>query len=388
MNRSRWTLLLVLLALSAWPALSASNKKISVEELRDMLGSLRQAGKNDEAIAAQLSQIELTDALSPAAMNSMANLVTGPLSTEQMYVLEARSSMLPPPESDLPTAPAPDAAAQQAMLTKAAAYVSKTYSQLPRLTASRMIARFQDGVDATPQYSSIQGGITDNRDPTFEPARHPIRLMNTKTDTVESENGVEKLAKDKTQWGPNGVIASVGPLLTLNTAMQEIVSNGNPHWLRWQTINGKPAAVYTFSIEKKKTHFSVVYCCFPQTDTTGSVHIASPISAAPNTTPGNMQNNVQWNNFKASAGYRGELYLDPDSGTVLRLITEAQFKPTDFVHYEDIRTDFAAINIGGKTLVVPIRTFNISEIVPNGDANAAHFSIRHQLVTQDFKDYK
>ncbi len=379
-----WILLLSLITPSAW---SASNKKLSVEELRDMLTSLQHEKKTDEETATQLKQTELTEQLTAATMNSMAPLISGPLSTEQMYVLEARSSMLPPPASDIPTAAAPDAAAQQAMLAKAQDYVSKSYAQLPHLTASRMTARFQDAMVAPPTYSSIQGGIADNKDPVFEQSKTWVRLMNTKADTIESENGIEKFVKDKTPWGPNGLAASVGPTLTLNTAMQEMASNGNPKWLRWQSINGKQVAVYSFSVEKKKTHFSILYCCFPQTDTTGTTHVGSPISAGANI-PGNMQNNVQWGSFKASSGYHGELFLDPDTGTVVRLITEADFKPSDFVHHEAVRTDFAPMTIGGKILVVPIRSFTVAEIVPNGDANAARFTIRHQFVTQDYKDYK
>lgn len=377
---------ILLLSLIVPPARSASNKQISVEELRSLLTTLQQEKKNDEETATQLKQTELTEQFTAATMNSMAPLISGPLSTEQMYVLEARSSMLPPPASDIPTAVAPDAAAQQAMLSKAQDYVSKSYAQLPHLTAARMTARFQDAMVAPPTYSSIQGGITDNKDPVFEQAKVWVRLMNTKADTIESENGIEKFIKDKTQWGPNGLAASVGPPLTLNTAMQEIASNGSPKWLRWQSINNKQIAVYSFSIEKKKTHFSVLYCCFPQTDTTGTTHVASPISAGANI-PGNMQNNVQWGSFKASSGYHGELFLAPDTGTVVRLITEADFKPSEFVHHEAIRTDFAPMTVGGKTLVVPIRSFNVAEIVPNGDANAARFTIRHQFVTQDYKDY-
>jgi hypothetical protein len=385
MNRFRWILLLLLTASPAW---SASYKKMSVQELHNTLTSLQHAQKNDSEVATELKQIELTEELTATTMNTMVSLIPGPLSTEQMYVLQARSAMLAPPTSDLPTAPAPDSAAQQAMLAKAADYVSKTYAQLPHLKVSRMTARFQDGVDAPPTYSSIQGGISDNKDPIFEQAKLFVRLMNTKTDTIESENGIEKLAKDKTQWGPNGVIASIGPVLTLNTAMQEIVSNGNPKWLRWETVNGKQAAVYSFTIEKKKTHFSIVYCCFPSTDTTGTTHVDAPMRAAAGSTPGNMQNRVEWSNFKAGAGYHGELFLDSDSGTVVRLITQAQFKPSDFVHYEDIRTDFSPTTVGGKILVVPTRSFTVAEIVPNGDANAAHFTIRHQFVTEDYKDYQ
>jgi tetratricopeptide (TPR) repeat protein len=380
----------ILLLSATVPALfAAETKRITVAQLQDILSGLQHAQKSDAEIANQLKQIELTEELTSATMNSMASLVPGPLSTEQMYVLEARSSMLAPPDTDLPKAPAPDGATQHAMLAKASDFASKTYPNLPLLTANKMTARFQDDLEAQPGYGAMHASISNNSDPVFNQATLYVRLMNTHTTRFESDHGVEKIAEDKTQWGPNGMVASVGPALTLSTAVHEIMANGNPSWLRWETINGIKVAVYSFEVDKKKAHFAVNYCCFPDTDTVGVIHYSTTASASGTHTPGgNLQNSVDWKNFKASTGYRGELFVEPDSGTIVRLITEAQFKPTDFVHYEDIRTDYAPVNLGGKALIVPIRAFNVAEVVPNGDANAARVTVRHQYVTQDFKDYQ
>jgi tetratricopeptide (TPR) repeat protein len=386
MKRLGWILLLIAAAPSL---LSADAKKLTVGQLQDMLTGLHSSKKSDEEVANQLKQIELTEELTTATMNSMVSLIPGPLSNEQMYVLEARSSILAPPDTDLPRTPAPDAAVQQAMLVKAAEYASKTYPQLPHLFATRMTARFQDGVEAPPTYGGMHEHIGNSSDPIFSQASQYVRLMNTHTSAAESNNGVEKIAEDKTKWGPNGMAASVGQALTLNTAVQEIMSNGDPKWLRWETINGHQFVVYTFAVDKKKTRFSINYCCFPDTDTVGNLHYnATTGPSATHVAQGNLQNSVDWKNFKTGSGYHGELFVDPDSGAIVRLITEAEFKPTDFVHYEDIRTDYASMPIGSKNLVVPVRSFTIAELVPNGDSNAARQTMRHQFVTQDYKAYQ
>jgi len=392
MKRFGWMLVL-LLALPALPVLSASTKKITVQELKDLLTSAQAANKNDDEVSLQLKQVELTEELTFATMNSLSNLIPGKLSTEQLYVLEARSAVLPPPASDLPSAPAPDAGAQQSMLAKASDYASKTYPQLPRLTATKMTARFQDGVEAMPTNTGMHAQINQNNDPLWEEKSLYIRLKAITTDTSESENGVEKApaTKDKTQWGQNGIVTSISPAISLNEIMQQAVSNGSPKFLRWETIDGKQIAVYSFAVDKKKTHYSVVYCCFPDTDTAGimsSTKSSAQTSGGGSTTKGNLQTVSDWKNFKSNVGYRGELFVDPDSGTVVRTITQAEFKPSDFVHYENIRTDYAPMPIGGKSLVVPIRIFTLAEVVPNGDSFAGHYSVRHDLVTQDFKDYQ
>ncbi|WP_263353843.1 hypothetical protein [Acidicapsa acidisoli] len=391
MNRFRWILVLLAMAAPAW---SASNKKISVQDLNDLLTSLQDAKKSDEDVAAQLKQVELTEELTSTTMNTFTDRIPGPLSTEQLYVLEARSAALPPPASDLPAAPAPDAAAQQAMLAKAAEFATKTYPQLPHLTATKLTGRFQDGVEAIHTYTGANHNLSQSDDPLWEQTRLYVRLLGTHTETIESENGIEKIpaTKEKPQWGPNGQVASLGPALTLNTVVQEAMANGSPKFLRWEKVNGNQTAVFSFAIDKKKTHFAVNYCCFPNTDTAGLINYGSGAGSSPSTgggaTGSNFQSVSDWKPFKANVGYHGEIFLDPDSGTVVRTITMASFKPSDFVHSETIRTDFAPRPVGDKTLIVPVRSFTISEVVPNGDSFAAHYSVRHQMVTQDYKDYQ
>jgi len=387
MKRFGWTLVLLALAAPAW---SASNKKISVQELKDQLNSLHSASKSDEEVALQLKQVELTEELTPATMSSLVDLLPGKLSTEQIYVLEARSSMLAPPVADLPTAPAPDAAAQQAMLAKAVEFATRTYPQLPPLSATKLTGRFQDGVEAIHTYTGANHNLTQNDDPLWEQTRLYVRLLTTHTETVQIDNGIERApaVKDKTLWGPNGQVASVGTIMALNAILQEATASGNPKWLRWETINGKQAAVYSFAVDKKKTRFAVVYCCFPNTDTAGLINYGGGPSTGGGATGSNFQTVSEWKPFKVSSAYHGEIFIDPDAGTVVRTITMADFKPSDFVHYESIRTDYAPRPVGDKILVVPVRRFSLAEVVPNGDSFAAHYSVRHNLLTEDYKDYQ
>jgi hypothetical protein len=403
MKRFEWVLLLVAVAPTL---LSASSRKMTVAELQDMLTGLYHSQKSDEQVANELKQIELTEELTGAAMNSMAHLVNGPLSTEQMYVLEARSAMLAPPDTDIPKAAAPDAAAQQALLEKAEDYAAKTYPQLPRLTAAHLVARFQDGAQTIQSFSGVNVRIGDGSDPLWRQINHYTRLVNTRTDTVEIDNGIEKPGgKDTTPWGRNGLVNSILPILPLNLLMSETLSSGKPRFLRWETIAGHRTAVFAFAVGKKKSHYALDYCCFPETSSVGNVLYGgrgpsggaslSPangnLAASPFSHPagnGNLSNVSDWDPFKTKSGYHGELFLDPDSGVVLRTIVEAEFKPSAFVHYEDIRVDYAPMRIGGKTLYVPVRSFTIAEVVPNGDSFVTRYAVRHQFVTQDYRDFR
>ena len=95
--------LIVALLMAVAPAWSA-NKKITVAQLKDMLVSFQQQPpKSDQDVATALKQVELTEELTRTVMNGLASALPGPLATEQLYVLEARSAMLAPPAADIPT---------------------------------------------------------------------------------------------------------------------------------------------------------------------------------------------------------------------------------------------------------------------------------------------
>jgi hypothetical protein len=179
-----------------------------------------------------------------------------------------------------------------------------------------------------------------------------------------------------------------GPLLT--SVIQEAQAAGELNWLRWETVNGKTAAVYTYSVDKKKTHYAVNYCCFPNIEQAGVIRSSPPTSGA-SLTPsvhGNFQTATDWTNFKATPPYHGEVFVDPDSGIVVRLIAQVEFKTSDLVHQEDERIDFGPVKVGDKMLVLPVKSIIDTEVVPNGDSGGGKFSLRRTLFTTEYQDYK
>lgn len=394
MKRFGWILVILLMASPAWAA-----KKVTVQQLKDLLVSLQQAKKADAEVASELKQVELSEELTRSAMNSLIDYVPGPYSTEQIYVLEARSAVLAPPAADLPATPTPDAAAQKALLDKAVDYTAKTYKQLPPLTATKTTIRFQDNMEAMAASSGMHSSAKEmSSNPALVVASQFVHYINSTETPVETENGIEKLptAKDKTPWGANAQIALQGQGPALSTVLDEAQAAGKINWLRWETVNGKQTAVFTFAVDKKKSHYTVNYCCFPDSDQTGSVRFTGQNGAgAPGGSAGggggakgNLQTTTRWNNYKATVPYHGEIFIDQDTGIVVRLISEAEFKPSEVVHQEDQRIDYGPVTVGGKMLVLPVKTVINTEVVPNGDSGAGKFSTRHTLFTSEYKNYQ
>lgn len=384
MKRIVWILVLLMAAPHAWAA-----RKITVSQMDDLLHSLQQSKKTDAEVATELEQIELTEELPPATLSRLVDSSPGKFSTEQLYVLEARSAVLTPPTVDLPTIPAPDAAAQKALLDKATNYVNNIYAQLPHLAATKTTQRFQDNMEAVPTAESFRSGtyageLAANGDY----AASIIHYINATETPVESQNGADILSKtkDSTRWGANAMIALQGQGPVLSTVLHEAQAAGEINWLRWETVLGRTTAIFAYSVDKNTSRYAVNYCCFPNTSTAGATKVGFGVISPGGL--GNMQATTEWKNFKATVPYHGEIFIDQRTGIVLRLITEAEFKSSDAVQLENQRIDYGLVTVGGKPMVLPVITMIDTEVLANGNAGAGKYALRRTLFTTTYKKYQ
>jgi hypothetical protein len=160
-------------------------------------------------------------------------------------------------------------------------------------------------------------------------------------------------------------------------------------------INGKPAAVFAFTVPLGKSHLDVSVCCFPNITQAGIATFYTGTTAATlgggasggGGVAGNFQTSTDWHSFQTMAAYHGELFIDPESGIVLRMITEAELKPSDVVHELDARVDFGPVKVSNQVLIEPLKTFVNTLVVPNGDSGAATYTTRRTLFTSEYRDY-
>jgi hypothetical protein len=367
MKRSGWILVLLIAASPAWAA-----KKVTVQQLKDLLVSMQQYKKTDAEVADQLKEIELNEELAGRAANSLKSYLPGPLSGVQVEILKEQSAFLAPPASDLPATPAPGAAAQQAILAKAADFASRVYVRNPHLSVTKTTLRFEDHVITT---DSIGLRSTNT-------LLGPIQLVDNQVDLVETDKGVEKTAasRAKTKWGEYGEISEGEPGTNLGDLFLEASSSGKIGWVRWQLIDGRKTAVFSFAVEKEKSHFDVSYCCFPKTTT--ATHVVWSLA------PGAIQSVSTWEPFKKVVGYHGELFINPDTGLVVRVITRAEMKPTDLVLREDRRIDYGSVVLAGKAYLLPRFSVTAMVAVPNGDNNTVTSTIRHTFFLASYQNYK
>jgi hypothetical protein len=103
---------------------------------------------------------------------------------------------------------------------------------------------------------------------------------------------------------------------------------------------------------------------------------------------GAIQSVSTWDTFNKVVGYHGEFFIIPNTGIVVRVITRAEMKPTDFVSKEDRRIDYGPVVIDGKAYLLPRVSVTAMEAVPNADNSTKTCTFRHTLFHVSYQNYK
>ncbi len=385
-------LILLTIALAATLPLAAATTKATVQQLDTLLADMHKQSKSDDQVANALREIELTEQLLPSVMNSFVQYQPGPQTVVQIRVLALSSALLPPPPADVPDTPPPDQATQAAIIARATDYAAKQFAQLPKLTSDKTTLRYQNGEELV-RAQNAAGSHMGHTDLGLDPASQYLRFLGQTSATIVTQGGAEILpakAKNQDPAGPNGQISPVGVGPVLSSVLLE-AGSGSLTWLRWETIDGKQMAVFSFAVNRKQSHYQVDYCCFPKTENNGTHIGMTPMGVglgggkAP--TSENLGTATSFEPFKSVVGYHGEVFVDPETGAVARLIVRADLKPTDFIQQEDTRIDYGPVEASGKTYLVPTRNILLTTMVPSGNS-FGKFTTRRTLFDVSYSNYE
>lgn len=356
----------------------ADGKPLSIDQLRTLVTELNQTKKSDDEVAASLMRVTLAERLESEVVDTLAPLLPGPFSKEQLELLESLSAALPQSTALQPTLPPLDAAGQTDLLAKAKAYLARTASGTPRITAIKSIKRYQNGGKLAATYSG--GGLSDAGTSTAQGSSPYIKLIDSDTAWAFFVDAAEQPAKeiDTTHWGSNGKVNPTLPPLFANTLFQEASQNGALHFVRWESVRTRRLAVFAYALNKKQSHYAINYCCFPVSNSTGS----------PTGGTATFQSESDWKPFKTSAPYHGEIFIDAETGAIRRTVTVADLKKFDYVHTESILLDYGLTVVGQNPVLVPSDSILDANITPNGESFAGGYSNRHMLITASYSAYK
>ena len=311
-----------------WSAFAATS--ITVDQLnKEVFASQRES---DSKVAARISTLHLTERLSGAKLTAMEAALPGPESRQALVMLADQSEFLNPPAAEMPNTPAPSFADQRAIISRTIDYVTSMELRLPNLLATRETIHFED---------SPPGLKVDSSGGNFNPAA-PLHPVSRTTAIVSYRDGKDFLqAAGKEQSAATiatrglSSFGEFGPILS--TVLIDL-PHGKLAWGHWEQHAGKPVAVFIFSVPKASSHYAVRFCC------------------------------VGTRAFQQFSGYRGEITINPEDGTILSLTLLADFSQDDPITRADMMVEYSPVELGGRIYYCPSKSVALS-IAPESAAD-------------------
>jgi hypothetical protein len=313
----------MILLLLAPAGLLGAQAQVTIAQLQHFLISKQAASESDTDVANRLGSVVLSEQLTPLTLSRLlAGADIGPKTAEQLQLLAFASVFNPPPRSELPANPVPDAAAQKKIISSAVSYVNTTLQQLPDFLATRTTLSFEKTVVKTDS-------------PRARPTA-AMQLVRESHGEVSFRNGREledsaSTVSGLTTWGEFGPI--------LKTILSDSFV-GHVEWSRWQTSQtGTLLAVFRFTVPRSASHYLIDFCCYRKS-----------------------KDDPQEFSFRDRPGYHGELYLDPTTSIIDRITLQAELTLADPVTASSIAVQYGHVDIGGKDYVCPLQGIAISEV--------------------------
>ena len=298
--------------------------RLTVAELEHELAKL---GRNsDKAAAHRLSSMALAERWNTAALLSWKRRLPGAESWAALVSLaDAAAFLRPPPSAVLNDAP-PDAEARQQMLSRTIDYLLHAIPRLPDFFATRTTVHYRE-----PEIQVGQTWKTAIADRT-------LHATGDSRTTVLYRNGYEVFDFGKTltelpeldnqNLSTSGIFGPILSFIMMDIAGSDLV------WNRWQQGAGGKIAVFSYKVSEQKSRYQVASSAIlPDGNSIGE--------------------------FRKSNGYQGEIEIDPDNGTVLRLTVEADLAPNLPIRRAAILVEYGPVGIGGKTCMCLERSVSI-----------------------------
>ncbi|HEV2133267.1 MAG TPA: VWA domain-containing protein [Terracidiphilus sp.] len=344
----RWPIL-GLFAIVAHPAWAA--KRVSIVQLKQTLSAMVRAHRTDLETALQISKLDPSQRISDATLVRLINLYApGPQASVALQLFADRSSFLQLPPDELPSISAPSSATQQSLLEMARKFARQTLPQLPNLLATRTTYSFDDSPwqvkkDAWP----VQAGLH-----LVDVTKTEVSVRNEKENIAAALPGSYQ-PRGLMTWGEFGSAL----LMVVNDS-----ARGTTTWSHWEQVHGGPVAVFNYSVPKSASHYEIATPADRITHIQGSDRwFANTVAATDGhilSSPGDAKRMAY-----IKPAYHGSIWIDPASGTILRITIIARTDQTSNLDRAATLVEYGPVHMGGTTFVCPTRSFALSDAPSN-----------------------
>jgi len=253
------------------------------------------------------------------------------------------SAFLDLPATDIPATAAPEVAEQEQILARVNDYVSKTMDRLPNFMATRSTIYFEETPSQQQMGQATSGGgsgrfgrQTQTLSVTTMSEYKPLHVVGRSTMPVSYLNGNEvvdaKVGKGKSKGSeaPPNQLASVGEFGPILAVVLGDSAGSKMTWSHWEQGATVVEAVFHYSVSQENSHYTV----------------ASPLKGAAPQFP----------------AYQGEIAVDPETGSILRLTLVAGAKQGNGVIDADILVEYGPVMIGANSYICPVRAVAMSKV--------------------------
>ncbi len=346
---TRQFILLGLLTAMAFPAWGA--KRVTVAQLEQALATISAAHRPDAEIARQIAGMKLSERITEATLARLnAHLDTGSQAALALQLLADQSAFLDPPPSELSATSAPNDATQQRMLEAARNYVARTLPRLPNFLAARSIHRYDD----SPQ--ELKKGAW--------PVRLGLHLVDTSIREISVRD--ERGSLPSAVWQEQSGLISQGEFGSTLGMILADTAKGKVTWGHWERIAGDPAAVFHYSVPKSASSYEVIGYQQPTAEEYANLKGGQGVA------PIGTQLSSHSSNIKPTItkpGYQGSLWLDPATGTILRITIEADAKGGAPFQRASILVEYGPVQISDSRFICPVKSVALYEATAPAQAN-------------------
>lgn len=278
---------------------------------------------DDAVIAGELKKLQLRERLTDETVGFLSAQTIGPETLKALEQVAKKSARLAvPTTSPVSIDPAPAAKQFQQILAKVSQYVAHYTRSLPDFTCDEITRRFTNFFTGK--------GVPDRFDPVrfrqIDTLRYGLRFTGGHDHaTLLTVNGKST----------NRLLLSAGQSFStgeFGEDMQLVIGPASGaifEWSRWQTLSGVGSAVFTYTVGPAHTRFQISYCCLKRGDKEYQQFVISPVE--------------------------GLLYVDPQSGEILRIMLRPIQLPDDF-EIDDTRTviDYRPVLVANHSYRLPV----------------------------------
>jgi hypothetical protein len=295
-------------------ALAYAQLNMTADQVFTFIKSSIQLHHDDRKVAEYVKKIKLSDKLEERRVEELQGMGAGPRTVAALKELSASSASLalaPPPEAapPKPTIPPPDSQNQARILHEIIENARNYSKTLPDYMCLQVTRRHIDptGKEDWRNYDTVQEQLS--------------YVDHTEHYVVTMVNGQAVSNIEHQKLGGSTLRGDFGSFYTEIFASE---TGTEFDWDHWATLRGKRMYVYAFHVPQERSHFTI---------------------------------SDQQDQRVITAGYRGLIYADRDTNTVMRYKLECEDIPRDFpVKEVHIDVNYDYIDIAGHKYVLPLKT--------------------------------